>query len=263
MKYLYCSDTQSYKFISEESKPEELHSDKKNKKTSKKRRQTKVQKLSKNIKLEKVNNNDIEEFDSDSNNENNAIKSPSEDGEILDSSSCENNSSDTEELIEDEDASKQWPPCIRVIVLESEKLQIGSLLLITYTGSTIGRDQNKDLFIPDLSVSKSHADIKFNSDERCYVITDLGSQNGTYLNEFRLSEAKQISHSYPLKHGDNLRIGNCKLLLHIHEGTETCNDCEPGQVQAELLTKHPMDCFIYLCWEMCSTLLRLWKFYKV
>lgn len=182
---------------------------------------------------------DDEEFDSDISVENNLVKSPCEDGEILDTSSGED-SSDTEEVLDD-DVSKQWPPCIRLIVLESEKLQIGSLLLITCTGSMIGRDQNNDLYIPDISVSKSHADIKFNSDERCYVITDLGSQNGTYLNDFRLSEAKQISQSYQLNHGDNLRIGKCKLLLHIHEGTETCNECEPGQVQAELSIKNPME----------------------
>lgn len=34
-----------------------------------------------------------------------------------------------------------------------------------------------------------------------------------------------------IKHGDKLRIGNkIALLLHIHEGTNTCINCEPGEV---------------------------------
>ena len=36
-------------------------------------------------------------------------------------------------------------------------------------------------------------------------------------------------------HGDSLMVGETELRLHIHPGTDTCNDCEPGQVQAQQL----------------------------
>ena len=38
---------------------------------------------------------------------------------------------------------------------------------------------------------------------------------------------------YPLSHGDEVLLGATTLLFHIHPGTETCDDCEPGQVRAQ------------------------------
>ena len=38
-----------------------------------------------------------------------------------------------------------------------------------------------------------------------------------------------------LTHGDNLTVGGTTLLLHIHPGNDTCDECEPGQVQAQKL----------------------------
>lgn len=133
----------------------------------------------------------------------------------------------------DDDSSENWPPCIRLIVEESSKLQIGSLLLITCTGAVVGRDKNCRLCIPDVSVSKIHAETLYNNETCEYYVTDLGSQNGTFVNSTRLSQAKEKSSPHVLKHGDHVRFGFCKLLAHIHPGTETCDECEPGQVQAK------------------------------
>ena len=49
-----------------------------------------------------------------------------------------------------------WPPCIRVIVTESNCLSVGTLFIVTCTGATVGRekDMNHTIRIPDLSVSK-------------------------------------------------------------------------------------------------------------
>lgn len=40
--------------------------------------------------------------------------------------------------------------------------------------------------------------------------------------------------SMSLVHGDKLKIGQNELLLHIHAGSTTCNNCEPGEVIARL-----------------------------
>ena len=40
--------------------------------------------------------------------------------------------------------------------------------------------------------------------------------------------------SFPLSHNDELVLGNTKMTLHIHPGTATCDDCEPGIVMAKL-----------------------------
>lgn len=58
---------------------------------------------------------------------------------------------------------------------------------------------------PDAYVSRRHARITYLQDR--YWITDLGSSNGTYLNDQRL-EANQ---AVPLRHGDRIRMGQVEL----------------------------------------------------
>ena len=35
-------------------------------------------------------------------------------------------------------------------------------------------------------------------------------------------------------HGDRIQMGGTVLEFHIHPGNETCDGCEPGNVQAEM-----------------------------
>ncbi|XP_065184242.1 angiogenic factor with G patch and FHA domains 1-like isoform X1 [Sycon ciliatum] len=131
-------------------------------------------------------------------------------------------------------------PCIRAIVLTSEKLKVGSLFVVTCDGGTIGRDRDLGhaIRIPELVVSKVHAKIEFDDEEQLYFITDYGSRNGTFINSERLSESQVRSEAHCLKHGDQLQVGmHTRLLCHIHAAGETCNNCEPGQVQAWLAAR--------------------------
>lgn len=96
-------------------------------------------------------------------------------------------------------------------------------------GGTLGREGKHDVIIPDINCSKYH--LKFVYDENeCggYLITDLGSRNGTLMNGKRMSNAKQESEAMELMHGTVLQIGQTKLLCHIHDGHSTCGQCEPG-----------------------------------
>ena len=56
------------------------------------------------------------------------------------------------------------------------------------------------------SISSSHAEIKVVQAE--YVVQDVGSLNGTWLDGRRLSEERAVSEFAPLRHGSLLRIGN-------------------------------------------------------
>lgn len=67
---------------------------------------------------------------------------------------------------------------------------------------TIGRSEKNDLVIADGSVSRYH--VKIVKTEKEYVINDLGSFNGTRLNEKSIQTA-------PLSHADEIRIGTVKL----------------------------------------------------
>ena len=46
-------------------------------------------------------------------------------------------------------------------------------------------------------------------------------------------QSKQESKPQVITHGDELTLGSTSLRLHIHPGSQTCDSCEPGQVQAQ------------------------------
>ena len=53
-------------------------------------------------------------------------------------------------------------------------------------------------------------------------------------------QSKDKSTVHVLTHGDNLLVGATELLLHIHPALDTCDGCEPGQIQA--LQQSPLHC---------------------
>ncbi|XP_048146931.1 angiogenic factor with G patch and FHA domains 1 isoform X2 [Corvus hawaiiensis] len=171
-------------------------------------------------------------------------ESEPEEGEITDSegeaySEEELTSEETgdSENSENEDEEKIWPPCIRVIVIRSPVLQTGSLYIITAVKSaTIGREKDvgHTLQIPEVGVSKFHAEVYFDHDLQNYVLVDQGSQNGTVVNGNQILQPKTKCDPYVLEHGDEVKIGETVLSFHIHPGSDTCDGCEPGQVRAHL-----------------------------
>lgn len=86
------------------------------------------------------------------------------------------------------------------------------------TGSriiTIGRCPDNNLYFNDSKVSWHHCRICCNNG--IFVLEDLGSTNGTYVNGSR------INREVPLRHGDTVRIGNTTVPWesYIHpNGTE-------------------------------------------
>jgi pSer/pThr/pTyr-binding forkhead associated (FHA) protein len=73
---------------------------------------------------------------------------------------------------------------------------------------TIGRDDDNGIVIDNLAVSTYHAKIdKVGSD---YIVTDLQSTNGTFVND-----EKVVSHK--LTHGDNIIIGKHVILFVASE----------------------------------------------
>lgn len=78
----------------------------------------------------------------------------------------------------------------------------GSLLRLGHDVISLGRSSTATVPLDDISVSRRHAEI-------CvvppgYRIVDLGSLNGTYVNDSLVEEAL-------LSHGDDIRIGRFKL----------------------------------------------------
>jgi pSer/pThr/pTyr-binding forkhead associated (FHA) protein len=75
----------------------------------------------------------------------------------------------------------------------------------------IGRRHDCDLCIPLKPVSRRHCQLYFN--DQGLKVRDLGSRNGTYLNNERIEEASA-------KAGDYLRIGPLTFLLQIDNKPE-------------------------------------------
>ncbi|XP_041836117.1 angiogenic factor with G patch and FHA domains 1 isoform X2 [Melanotaenia boesemani] len=133
-----------------------------------------------------------------------------------------------------------WPPCVRVTVVRSPVLQVGTLFIITADSTaTFGRekDMNHAVQIPEMGVSKLHAEVYFDQEQQSYMLVDHGSQNGTVINGNRILQPKTKSEPHALIHGDEVKMGETVLSFHIHSGTDTCDGCEPGQVMAHL-SKH-------------------------
>lgn len=74
---------------------------------------------------------------------------------------------------------------------------------------TIGRDLSNRLPINHPAVSRFHAKIELQNSE--FILTDLSSSNGTYLNGRRVSEPSL------LRVGDSIRIGCERFVLNIDE----------------------------------------------
>nr|CAG4652039.1 EOG090X0AIB [Triops cancriformis] len=125
------------------------------------------------------------------------------------------------------------PPCMRLIVINSSSshVKVGSLFIVPYTGGFIGREKNVAVHLPDINVSKLHACLEFDALISAYTVQDLGSRNGTFINGERLSESFITSEPVVVEHGQELKIASTVLRCHVHIGTDTCDDCEPGLIQ--------------------------------
>lgn len=74
-----------------------------------------------------------------------------------------------------------------------------SYRLQTHRPFTLGRDPGNDIVLRDPKVSRHHGEIVF--ERGFFVLHDLASANGTYVNGKRIRVA-------PLTHGARVRVGN-------------------------------------------------------
>ncbi len=84
----------------------------------------------------------------------------------------------------------------------------GARFLLDADTTTAGRSTKSDIFFDDVTVSRTHAEFLRAGDGN-FVVRDVGSLNGTYVNRDRVDEAQ-------LKAGDEVQIGKYRLTFHPH-----------------------------------------------
>jgi pSer/pThr/pTyr-binding forkhead associated (FHA) protein len=95
-------------------------------------------------------------------------------------------------------------PVAKLTVIQSDSLE-GDFPL-EEEEILLGRDEEADITIDDKRISRQHC--KISLAENGYVITDLGSSNGTFVNGQRVTEK-------PLEDGDQIQIGSSRFKFSL------------------------------------------------
>ena len=85
----------------------------------------------------------------------------------------------------------------------------GAIFTLDNDALVIGRETAATVCLADAAVSRRHSTIEKKDDG--FVITDLDSLNGTFVNDVPIR-------SRMLEHGDRVRIGDSQFLFLLHEG---------------------------------------------
>jgi hypothetical protein len=80
----------------------------------------------------------------------------------------------------------------------------GSTFLLDKDRTSAGRHPSSDIFLDDITVSRRHAEVM--REGQRFLVKDVGSLNGTYVNRERVDVAELAS-------GDELQIGKFKLMF--------------------------------------------------
>jgi hypothetical protein len=98
-------------------------------------------------------------------------------------------------------ALEALPPGSALLVVKRGP-NAGSRFLLDADVTTAGRHPESDIFLDDVTVSRRHAE--FVREGGGFVLRDVGSLNGTYLNRERIDAAS-------LAGGDEVQIGKYRL----------------------------------------------------
>jgi pSer/pThr/pTyr-binding forkhead associated (FHA) protein len=111
---------------------------------------------------------------------------------------------DTEEMSPADVSAVENLPAGSAMLLVQRGPDAGARFLLDSDTVSVGRHPDSDIFLDDISVSRRHA--TFTRSGTGYVIADLGSLNGSYINRDR------IDSEVALAGGDEVQIGKYRLI---------------------------------------------------
>lgn len=77
----------------------------------------------------------------------------------------------------------------------------GGTFALSKDDLSIGRDGDNDLYLRNKSVSRMHARIQYDENAKTYLIHDLATENGTFVNGEQIQRVA-------LSDNDHIRLGN-------------------------------------------------------
>jgi hypothetical protein len=92
-----------------------------------------------------------------------------------------------------------------LLVVQYGSGAVGERFLLDTDRAVAGRSANADIFLDDVTVSRKHAEFVREGDR--FVVRDIGSLNGTYVNRVRIDAAT-------LTTGDEVQIGKFRMSFH-------------------------------------------------
>ena len=119
---------------------------------------------------------------------------------------------DTEEMTTDDVQAVENLPAGSAMLLVQRGPDAGARFLLDTDVVTVGRHPDSDIFLDDISVSRRHA--TFSRGDSGYVVSDLGSLNGSYVNRDR------IDSDVALTGGDEVQIGKYRLIYFAGSSKE-------------------------------------------
>jgi len=129
----------------------------------------------------------------------------------------------------------------------------GGIFIIDGESLVIGRETAANLCIADVSVSRRHSIIE-NKGGNAFVISDLDSLNGTFVNDVPVKTRQ-------LEHGDRVRIGESQFLFLVQDGDIHSKSShvklEEGQVLSGSTVQIQFDDALYLMARDLSALMKI------
>jgi pSer/pThr/pTyr-binding forkhead associated (FHA) protein len=83
--------------------------------------------------------------------------------------------------------------------------QAGSSITLDAALTRLGRAPDCEVALDDITVSRRHAEIRREGGR--YLVSDVGSLNGTYVNQQRIDDEVE------LHHGDEVQVGKFRLVF--------------------------------------------------
>ncbi|MCV2394630.1 FHA domain-containing protein [Actinotalea sp. M2MS4P-6] len=96
------------------------------------------------------------------------------------------------------------PPTSALLLMQRGP-SAGARFLLDAERTSAGRSPSADIFLDDVTVSRKHAEFVREGDG--FVVRDVGSLNGTYVNRERIDQAL-------LRPGDEVQIGKFRMTFH-------------------------------------------------